>query len=202
MSDAMWRTFVAVPLPAPVKAALGDLAARMRAEGLRGRWVPPENIHLTIAFLGPTDPAAVPRIGAAITEVAARCRPFDLAPAGLGVFPGRRRPRVLWVGLQGDLEALAALTRAVGGALAPLGVAPPRRGNPGHLTLARAREVFDPDALAAVYERHRGFTGPPFHVDRIVLYRSELGAGPARYRPLVVAAFGATGAPSTTGGEP
>jgi RNA 2',3'-cyclic 3'-phosphodiesterase len=189
----MLRTFVAVPLAAPVRAALGELAARVRAEGLRGRWVPPDNIHLTLAFLGATEPAAVPRIGAAIAEAVLGQKPFDLVPAGLGIFPGRRRPRVLWVGLQGDVEALAALTAAVGGALAPLGIAPPRRDTMGHLTLARARAVFDPDALAAVFQRHRGFTGPPFHVDRIILYRSQLGTGPARYHSLAVAVLGSAG---------
>lgn len=202
MSDAVLRTFVAVRLPAPVRAALGDLGAHIRADGLRGRWVPPDNIHLTLAFLGDTEPAAVARIGAALNEAAAGSRPFDLAAAGLGVFPGLRRARVLWVGLQGEREALAALTAAVGRTLAPLGFAPPRQGTVGHLTLARAREVFDPDALAAALQRHGGFTGPSFRVHRIVLYRSQLGAGPARYSPLAEAALGAAGASSTTGGEP
>jgi 2'-5' RNA ligase len=202
MNDALLRTFVAVPLPAPVRAALGDLSARMQSGGLRGRWVPPENIHLTLAFLGATEPAAVDRIKEAIAEATARRHPFDLTPAGLGVFPGRRRPRVLWVGLQGELEALAALTTAVGRALVPLGVAPSRRNAVGHLTLARARETFDPDPLDAALQRHREFIGPSFHVDHIVLYRSELGAGPARYRPLVGATFGAAGVSATTGGEP
>ncbi|MBW2355847.1 MAG: RNA 2',3'-cyclic phosphodiesterase [Deltaproteobacteria bacterium] len=202
MSDAVLRTFVAVPLPAPVRAALGDLSARIRTGGLRGRWVPPENLHLTLAFLGDTETRAVAPIRAALTRAAAGCQAFDLTPAGLGVFPGPRRPRVLWVGLQGGLEALGALAEAVGSALAAIGFPLPRRGAVGHLTLARAKEVFDPEALAAVFQRHGGFAGPPFHVHRIVLYRSQLGAGPARYSPLAEAALGAAGAPFTTGGEP
>jgi 2'-5' RNA ligase len=202
MSDAVLRTFVAVPLPAQVKAALGDLSARMRAGGLPGRWVPPENIHLTLAFLGDTEAAAVPRIGAALTEAAAGCQAFHLTPTGLGVFPGPRRPRVLWVGLQGCPEALEALGEAVGRALAQMGFSPPRHGAVGHLTLARAKERFDPARLAVVFDRYRTFTGPSFHVDHIVLYRSVLGSGPARYSPLATVALGATGAPVPTGGEP
>jgi 2'-5' RNA ligase len=201
MSDAVLRTFVAVPLPAPVRAALGDLCARMKAAGLRGRWVPAENIHLTLAFLGETPAAAVPRIDAALVRAAAGAETFDLTPAGLGVFPGLRRARVLWVGFQGGLEPLAALTTAVGEAISPLGFPPPRSQSVGHLTLARARDLFDPALLASVLDQHRTFSGPAFRVDHIVLYRSELGAGPARYRPLATASLGGAGAPFTTGGK-
>ncbi len=202
MSQGPLRTFVAVALPAPVTAALGELADRIRATGLRGRWVPTANIHLTLAFLGDTAVERVSSLGAALTEAVSGCAAFDLVPAGLGVFPDPRRARVLWVGLKDASEALATLTDAVYKSLTPLGFRLPKRSATGHLTLARAKDQFDGRFLFPVLETYRDFAAPAFRVESIVLYRSVLGSGPARYIPLATAALAGAGISCDTGGKP
>jgi 2'-5' RNA ligase len=136
-----WRLFVALELPGPVLEALAALQAALKAQGLeRLRWMRPQGIHLTLKFLGDTPPARLGELMGALEEATAGTGPLRLALSGLGTFAGRGGPRVLWVGLEGDLQRLALLQRRVEEALAPLGF--PREGRPfsPHLTLARVPE--------------------------------------------------------------
>ena len=202
MSGQTLRAFVAVPLPEAVTAFLDRLAGRIRAAGLHGRWVPPGNIHLTLKFLGDIDAATVDPLSAALAGAVRGCAPIRLAPAGLGVFPRPRRARVLWMGLTGDLEALAGLQARVEAAAEQLGHPRERRPWTGHLTLARARNEFDPQRLVDILQTHGAFRAPSFHADCLVLYRSVLSPGGAGYHPLARLALGEGGAALQTGGTP
>ena len=137
------RAFIAIDLPADVKIALGQIAATL-GDGLpRGavRWVRPEQMHLTLTFLAETPVAKVPAIQSAMDTIAAQQQPFALALAGIGCFPNRRRPRVVWVGLaaaagSGESAPLLALKAALDAALTPLGLPPEDKPFRAHLTLS------------------------------------------------------------------
>jgi 2'-5' RNA ligase len=112
------------------------------------RWSEPSGAHLTLQFLGATPRPRVPGLAAALAGVAAGARPFRLQTAGLGMFPNPRRPRVLWLGLTGEVEHLRALQAAVVAATGPLGFPAEARPFAPHLTLGRLRPAATPDELA------------------------------------------------------
>ncbi len=139
-NGGLLRTFVAIELPSNVRQLLGR-----HIEGLRRvlpasvRWVQPRSVHLTLKFLGNTRKDQVPEITAALRAATGEVAPFQLKTGGLGGFPNIRRPRVLWLGLEGDIELLADLQMRVEEAISPLGFERENRPFSAHLTLARAR---------------------------------------------------------------
>lgn len=178
-----WRCFVAVPLGEQLRAALSSAVAAWReSPGTDDlRWTDASGWHATLAFLGRTDPARLPSLADALTEVAAQFPPFTLTTGGVGGFPSSRAPRVVWYGIADPEGRLAALASAVRDAIGLVDDQPFR----AHLTLARARgqgrvSVDLPTSAPAGMLR----------VDELVLYRSLLGDGPARYEPLATARMG------------
>jgi len=183
-----WRLFVAVPVPGETLRAMADWIAEWGARRRGWRPVRPEGIHLTIRFLGDTDPDLVPRLAAELETAASAASPVRAVAAGWGVFPGPGRPRVLWAGLRGELEPLAGLARAVEDAVVGLGFPPERRPFRPHLTLARARRDRRP-LLPGRPDPHAPEFGP-VPVEELVLYRSHLLPDGARYEVLSRAPLG------------
>jgi 2'-5' RNA ligase len=140
------RAFIAIELPPAVKEALGAVARALGERIPRGavRWVRPEQMHLTLRFLGDTPLDRLPAVGQAMDAATARSRPFELRLDGVGCFPNRSRPRVIWVGLAaagGDESApLLALKTALDKALTPLGWPPEDKPFRAHLTLGRVKD--------------------------------------------------------------
>lgn len=165
------RLFVALMPPAPVLAELGQHTAplRQRAPGLR--WTRTEQWHVTLAFLGEVDDAALPRLSRRLARAAARHPPPRLRFDG----GGRFGDRVLWTGVQGDRRALRALVDTVRAAARRSGVPVPDRDYRPHLTLARSGGDTDLRPLAGLLA---GFHGTPWTADGVALVRSRLGAGP------------------------
>jgi len=146
------RAFIAVKLDERIHRRL-----ELLQEELRGamparvvRWVEPDNIHLTLKFLGDTPAARLPDITRALEGVAAGVKPFAFDLAGLGCFPNTRRPNVVWVGIQEPAGRLAALQERIEEALEPLGFAREGRGFSPHLTLGRVRREGRPADIAEV----------------------------------------------------
>jgi 2'-5' RNA ligase len=178
-----WRCFIAVPIGDQLRAALSSAVDTWRGspgtEDLR--WTDASGWHATLAFLGPTDPDRLPSLADALTDVAARLVPFTLATGGLGGFPSPRAARVVWYGIQDPEGRLAAVASSVRGAVGLAQDQPFR----GHLTLARAR-----GQSRARIDLTRPAPVGTLRVDELVLYRSLLGGGPARYEPLAIARMG------------
>jgi len=132
------RTFFAVEVPAAVQAQLGKVTAIFRDRTANGavRWVPPENIHLTLRFIGNVLPAELEVLKTAVRDAARGEGPLVLRLGRPGCFPGERSPRVIWVGLDGDIEALSRLQSSVVEATARWGEIEDRPFHP-HLTLGR-----------------------------------------------------------------
>jgi 2'-5' RNA ligase len=183
------RLFVAVDMPEQVGVALEEAVRPWRDRLGTGRWVPRENWHVTLKFLGRTWPRLLPLVETACREAAGSASPFSLSLSGLGVFPGPGRARVLWAGLDDPEKRLTEIAAGLDAALAKE-FAPEKRAFTPHLTVAR----FNPpvpmrdhaESLAAA-EIH----APEFEVDRLVLYRSHLSPRGARYEALEEFPFGA-----------
>jgi 2'-5' RNA ligase len=147
------------------------------------RWVRLDGLHLTLRFLGPTPESRVTALAEAIRGAAAETGQIGLRIAGAGAFPSRGRPRALWLGIADGTERLGALAGRVEDALELAGWQREERPFRPHLTLARADGVRSgPDAVAALAAAV-GDTSIEAHLDRIVLFESITGSGPARYEP-------------------
>ena len=137
------RVFVALDLPAPAKEILRQTVEELVDVLPSGiRWVDPSGIHLTLKFLGDVDTGQVDDLLSAMEWAASAFEgsTLPLSLSGLGVFPNAREPRVLWAGVEGDLEALGRLQTLVDQELSELGFARERRPFRPHLTLARVRD--------------------------------------------------------------
>jgi 2'-5' RNA ligase len=186
------RLFIAVPLPADVVDEVRGIVEAVRAEPLPGgardvRWVRLDGLHLTIRFLGPTPEERLPALIEAVEAAAASVDgPIDLELAGSGTFPAGRRPRVLWIGVQTATERLARLAVATEDQLARHGWERDGRPFRAHLTLARSDGIAVADLVAARLAAAVGDRRIPARIDRLGLFESITGGGPARYEPLAI----------------
>ena len=186
----MLRAFVAVELPEPVREALQGLQSALRRIHLRARWVGPENLHVTLKFLGNIPAGHVPSIGQALKEAVRAQGPFSLTVAGMGVFPGLRRPRVIWVGLADRAHALGRLQQEIEARLAALGF--PREGRrfQGHVTIGRFADSGPPGPLADALKQYRAQGIGVLEVHEVVLFRSDLRPEGPIHTPLARALLG------------
>ncbi len=186
------RLFVAVPLTDDAVRTITGLVERIRspevaARRQRGRdvrWVRLDGLHLTLRFIGPTVEDKVPAVVSAVRAASAGRAPFDLRIDGGGAFPTPERPRAIWLGVAGGAAELGELAAAVDAALVAEGWPPSDRPFQPHLTLARSDGV--PAGAEIARRLADAATGLDLHstVDRVVLFESVTGGGPARYVPL------------------
>ena len=140
------RSFIAVELPGELKQALARLQEKLKSAGsVPVKWVAPENIHLTLKFLGDINPGITGKITLELEKAARDTHPFDIQVSGLGVFPDMNRVQVIWIGLAGELEKLGRLQKHIEANLIPLGFPAERRPFTPHLTIARVRDYARPD---------------------------------------------------------
>lgn len=189
------RLFVALTLPEQLLNKIGDVqrALERRCPPSSVRWVQPHSIHLTLKFLGETPAARLSELRRGLSNAAEQSVVFHYTIGGLGCFPGLRRPRVVWVGLEEPSGRLAALQRAVEGAVARLGYPSDGRPFQPHLTLGRVREHVssaDLSALSAALSAATiGQLGEAF-ADHFVLMQSVLKPSGAEYAVLATFPLG------------
>jgi 2'-5' RNA ligase len=178
------RLFIAIELPDDVQAVLSDARRRLEGHGLAVRWVDVAGAHLTLKFLGATPGHRVEAIEAAMQTVARLHAPFVLRTAGLGVFPRPNEPRVVWIGVEGDVARLRALHADVERYVAPLGYPTEKRPFSPHLTLGRTVKGATRPEFAKIGAAVGVAAAPPaamWPVGAVNLIRSELRPGGARY---------------------
>ena len=161
------RLFVAVDAPAPVVSALS--AAMHPAPGFG--WTRPEQLHLTLRFLGDTPAALVDPLRVRLRAI--RVASFILPVEGLGVFPPRGLPRVLWCGIGNGHPLIHQLRQRIDDTILALGIDCDLRQFVPHFTLARLAPAARPQ-LPHWLHANRDLAAPPFRVDRFTLYASEL----------------------------
>lgn len=179
------RSFIAIEMPDELRMALGRIQARLKEAGQPSvKWVDPDNIHLTLKFLGNTDVNIISKISRVMEKAAQGIPPFRLELGGLGVFPDLRRVQIVWIGLDGDLEQLKHLQQRIESNLAPLGFASESRPFKPHLTLARFRDRATLDERQnlgqIIASTHHG-EDYSFNVDSVNLMKSQLTRAGAIY---------------------
>ena len=190
-----WRLFIAVELPEEALRAIERLQDGLvrTMPGDAVRWVRPEGIHLTLKFLGDVPREQIDGIQAALGEAVRGHPPFALRAEGLGAFPNTRRPRVVWVGVEGDVRRLKELRNDVEEHVAPLGYPTEDRSFTPHLTLGRVqrdasrREL---DAIGMAVETNTVGELARWQVDAVSLMRSELKPTGAVYTEVFAAGLG------------
>lgn len=181
------RSFVAVDTAPEVKAEVSHLLSRLKEKArFSVKWVKPEQMHITLAFLGEVSTEFIERAKVELRAVAGRFKPFACRLEGMGAFPSAVRARVLWVGLKTGARELKELQREVSGTLARIGYVPEKRPFSPHLTLGRLRAPADVNFI-----NEMSFQSSTFPVAGIILFRSILQPEGPVYSVLEEFKFGA-----------
>lgn len=177
------RAFVAVPLPQEVRERALAVQERLRTGGVK--WVEPQNLHITLRFLGYAEPSRLDAVAASLAAILRAERAFRVVLSGVDAFPNRRRPQTIWIGVgEGarELDALAAIVERVA---RDTGFEAERRPFRAHLTLGRVKAERPPEELVRALERE------PLHAEigtmaaqEVVLMRSDLRRDGPIYTPL------------------
>lgn len=178
----MIRLFVGLSLPETHRQQLALIQ-----HGLKGaRWISPENLHVTVRFIGEVDEDVAEDLCAALDQVTSP--PFDLTLTGVGTFG--RPPHSLWAGVADRPgQTLAHFQSTVESALVRAGLDPEGRKYSPHVTLARCKKSTSRERLGAYLEGHGDFALPEFRVNEFTLFQSHLGQGGAHYTPYAVFDF-------------
>ena len=154
-------------MPPPVRAELARVIGDLTGDIPSARWVPVQNIHLTLSFLGRVDESRIPEVSGALASSVSDYVDFTVRLDELGAFPSQRRARVLWAGLADPTRGLSAIAESVVSALESIGFPREARAFTPHVTMARLK-VPRPVTLSVV-------PAPvPFPVERISLFESHL----------------------------
>ena len=185
----LWRLFIAVPLPEEVMARIGAINNRLTDKNWPVRWTDPTNAHLTLHFIGEVDSSRAELIRMSMPGEAEKHHAFTLQTGGLGVFPDRKKPRVLWMGLDGETDRLGALHAGVGQLLDGLDFETDERPFSPHITIGRLREQIGAERGMVIWTTLRGYQlGEPLEVpvEEVILYRSHLSHTGSHYEPLAI----------------
>lgn len=172
MNSPFFRAFIAVELALEVRQELGRIrdVVALALPPRAVRLVQPDNMHLTLRFLGDTAVTQLPSLTQQLDELASQHASFSLQLEGLGCFPNPKRPRVIWVGVTGEHAALLAVKQELDKRLAPLGWPPEDKPFSAHLTIGRVGD----GRLPATMNWNLPISPLPFTVQEIHLIESRL----------------------------
>ncbi|MCG8510634.1 MAG: RNA 2',3'-cyclic phosphodiesterase [Rhodospirillales bacterium] len=170
------RLFVGLPLPEEIRERLGQLCSGLPD----ARWVRPENLHVTLRFIGEVDDDVAEDLDSALRAL--RVANFSVTLDGLGSFSRGRRVHAVWAGVEAG-EAIGHLHEKVESAIVRAGFEPEGRKFTPHVTLARLKGT-PVRRIAEFMESRNGFFAGPFMAGRFTLFRSHLGHGGAHYEAL------------------
>jgi RNA 2',3'-cyclic 3'-phosphodiesterase len=152
---------------------LEQMQSGLRRSGAEVGWVAISSIHLTLKFLGEVDPAIIPQMAAALSSTAAPIHGFELRLHGLGCFPNQNNPRVIWCGIDGNLESLSNLQQMVEKTCESFGFQAEERGFKPHLTLGRVKGKRNLQPLQECIKIGSDL-GRSFRADHFIIYKSTL----------------------------
>jgi len=169
------RAFVAVKIPSEIRHGLAEIRRQLKRTGADARWVKPDNVHLTLRFLGNDVPSRiVDAIGGSLHDRLKSVQPFRITVGGLGAFPNVTKPRVVWLGIEPTDGPLLELREAVEDAVEEVGWAREDRPFAPHLTLGRIKSQSSIGNLRRLLEKGTSDLIGRMVVDAVALIRSEL----------------------------
>jgi len=184
MNNHLIRCFIAIKLPQEIRTQIESYIDDLNRYTKMVRWVKPDNLHLTIKFLGEIEPEKVEQIKSTLERVKGFTSPFDLQIIESGCFPGRKRPRVFWLGFdKSGVTYLSEIQSWLEDQLNQVGFEKENRKFLPHLTIGRVRGVDNYSDLYSYIDNHP-FKGKTFLVNKIYLIRSYLKPTGAVYRDL------------------
>jgi 2'-5' RNA ligase len=184
------RTFISIAVESALAAEVKKVQQRLNSPGGVVRWLNPEHLHLTLRFLGEVATDRLDNLAAALRRACARTTPFQIALEGAGCFPNTKSPRVVWIGIQGDLEPLRKLQEQIVQETKTFGDHDDERAFQPHLTIGRVK-------ASGLQGRKAGqaielVTVPKlgdWTVHQVLLVQSELSPDGARYTTLAAFAL-------------
>ena len=173
MPEKLIRTFIAIDTPETVTKVALALQSSVKVNPKAVRWVRKENIHITLRYIGPTAPGEVEKINRLLSEIVGENSDLSLNVSGTGCFPKRERPRILWLGVDGDEAELKLLVEMINSEMVQLGYPQEERNYSPHISIGRIRypQKVMPDVtdfLSAEYEPIS------WNIPKIIFYQSEL----------------------------
>lgn len=174
------RCFIAIEVAEKVKTALAELQKELKGCNADIRWIKPENIHLTLKFLGNVDEKLLDKIKSKLKDTCNRYNGFSLEIKGMGISPDKRRPRVLWVDIR-DNNSLTGLQRDIEEGMASIGFKKEDRRFSPHLTIGRFRSSAGIEALYDKIQLHKDDSFGLIDVKSVSLMESRLKPSGAEY---------------------
>lgn len=182
---AIIRTFIAIQIPADIRNKISTFQGELKAVGKGVGWVKPQNIHLTLKFLGETDEKIIDAIEGKIKEAAAGINLFEIKVHGVGAFPNMKRPRVIWIGAECENNVLSTIAGRLDRNLESLGFQSENRKYTAHLTLGRVKDPRNIEPVMEKVESNSNFEAGLFKAEQIELIKSDLLPKGAVYTSLV-----------------
>jgi 2'-5' RNA ligase len=172
------RCFIGVDIGGEIRRNAAALQEQLARTGAGVKWVEPENMHITLLFLGDVDDRDIHNICKAIEAVVRDEGPFPFTISGIGAFPTMRRPKVIWAGVTEGSETLKLLQESLEAELLDKDLySKEDRGYTPHLTLGRTRSEKDGQELAPELAKLSAWSGGRTMVNNVILYGSERGEG-------------------------
>ena len=181
------RLFVALEIDAAIRDALAKFVGPLKSESPGARWSKPEAMHVTLKFLGPTDPQKLESIRAILANIISP-QPISLQFRGIGFFPDEKRPRVMWCGIQATPN-LFELAAGIENSLATLGFEPEARRFTPHLTLARLNSATHVEKLIRAATPLKSYDFGAARESEFHLFESVLKASGSEYKKLATFPF-------------
>ena len=183
------RTFIAVRLPAEVRRRLMSIEERLMESRADVKWVPEENFHITLKFLGPVEHERIAAVCEAVECAVTGVRPFEMTFAGVGAFPRPSSPRVVWVGTTSGADEMKSLAGRIENAMEVLGFPKEDRPFSGHVTLGRVRSPRATEKLRDCIESLRDERAGKVQVDGVSVMKSELFRSGSEYSSIADLGF-------------
>jgi len=183
------RCFIAIEIPEEIRRAIVSGTDSLKKSGADVKWVSPENIHITLQFLGETEEGRIPLIKEALGEILLSYSPFYIKIADIGCFPDTRRPRVIWVGTE-ESQPVINLHGDIAKEMGRLGYQEEERNFTPHLTIGRVKSNKNAGELIRNMDKLKAASFSGFEVKNITLMKSVLKPSGAVYQSLAEIPFG------------
>jgi len=177
------RAFIAIELNKDIQDGLAKIQAELRSGRADVKWVKPQNMHLTLKFLGNIEIDLIVKIKNILEDLTINHKSFPSDLSEIGAFPKIKTPRVIWVGMQKGKDQVGLIVEELETKLAEIGILKEERKFHPHLTLGRLRSPHNRSKLVELLEKNKAIPPLNFTVDKIILFKSTLtGQGPI-YEP-------------------